>query len=85
MNTALDADQLDPLVRRRAIRLGLLLGAACLALTAIFFIIFWFNGFPKDPVEYRRLLNRSQSQAEQAGSDPRPTDARPGEPAPHQH
>ena len=84
--TAVPGSQdVDPAVRRRANRLGLALGGACLALTAVFFIIFWYNGFPKDPVEYRRQLNRKEALEGQGGSGPPPADARQGERTTEQH
>jgi len=72
---------LDPQLRAKANRLGLLLGGACLALTAVFFIIFTIYGFPKDPVEYRRLMNRRQALIDQGGADvqPAPAPARPAD------
>lgn len=83
--TAPGAQDLEPQVRARANRLGLALGAACLALTAVFFIIFWYNGFPKDPAEYRRELNRKAAQESQGGSVPRPVEANPGQRTIDQH
>jgi hypothetical protein len=68
---------LDPQVRRKANRLGLLLGGACLALTVAFMIIFTVYGFPKDPVEYRRLMNRRQALIDQGGADGQPAPAPP--------
>jgi hypothetical protein len=73
---------LDAQVRRKANRLGLLLGGACLALTVVFMIIFTVYGFPKDPVEYRRLMNRRQALIDQGAADgqpapPRALDQRP--------
>ncbi len=73
-NPATDAQR-----AQRANRLGLLLGGACLALTALFFIIFMVNGFPKDPAEYLKLMNRRQALIDQGGADGQPAPARPGE------
>jgi hypothetical protein len=73
---------LDPQVRRKANRLGLLLGGACLALTAVFFIIFTVYGFPKDPTEYRRLMNRQQALIDQGAADGQPAPAPPVEQRP---
>ncbi len=62
--SAVPEPRLDPEIARRANRLGLYLGAACLALTGAFIIIFMVNGLPKDPAAYRRLLNQQEAQRE---------------------
>jgi hypothetical protein len=78
---------LEPTVRRKANRLGLLLGGACLALTVVFFIIFTVYGFPKDPTEYRKLMNRRQALIDQGAADGQsgpamPVDQRPADQRP---
>ena len=73
---------LDAQVRRKANRLGLLLGGACLALTALFFIIFSVNGFPKDPNEYRKMMNRRQALLERDGAEGKPLPGQPLEQRP---
>ncbi len=50
-----------PEQRRRADRLGLILGLVALGLTAGFIAIFTLHGLPKDPTEYKRLQQDAQS------------------------
>lgn len=49
--------------RRRAVRLGLILGGACLALTVTFFILFTRFGLPKDPKVWKRMQQRESAAA----------------------
>jgi hypothetical protein len=59
----------DPVTRRQqrnAVVLGLILGAACLALMVACIIIFGSHGLPKDPKEWKRL---QQQRAAAAGTD----------------
>ena len=47
--------------RRSAVRLGLMLGGACLALTVTFFILFSIFGLPKDPKVWKRMQQRESA------------------------
>lgn len=55
--------------RRSAVRLGLLLGGACLALTVTFFILFSTFGLPKDPKVWKRMQQRESAAAPQPPVD----------------
>ena len=62
--TELSADQ-----RRSAVRLGLMLGGACLALTVAFFTLFSIFGLPKDPKVWKRMQQRESAAAIQPPVD----------------
>ena len=81
MNAIDSMPELPDEVRRRNARLGLALGAACLALTVTFIIIFTRYGFPKDPKEYKRL-QQAQAAAGMVPQDQRRADANQGERSP---
>ena len=55
--------------RRSAVRLGLMLGGACLALTVTFFILFSTFGLPKDPKVWKRMQQRESATATQPSVD----------------
>lgn len=57
------AEPATPEQRRRADRLGLMLGLVAIGLTAAFITIFTIHGLPKDPTEYKRLQQDAQSRA----------------------
>ena len=54
--SGISADQ-----RRSAMRLGLILGGACLALAVTFFILFSTFGLPKDPKVWKRMQQRESA------------------------
>lgn len=65
------SDPVDPRQRRHARVLGLVVGAAFLALVAGCFIMFSINGLPKDAKEWKRLQERrSAAEAEKAEQAP---------------
>ena len=63
---------LTPEQRARNRTLGLILGGVCIALTALFFIIFTYRGLPKDPDEWKREQALHDSQAATTVAEPAP-------------
>ncbi len=66
---------LDPVIRARNVRLGLLLGAIVIGVVVTFMIVFTTRGLPKDPAEWKRLQrleSARRAQAEAIGGEPSP-------------